>query len=72
MAFKQFESDVISDGTQTKADFRIIMIMFESDVISDGTQTKKGRSIIVPMFESDVISDGTQTPALFYHLYALV
>ena len=34
-----FESNVISDGTQTRwSDFGR-MVTFESDVISDGTQT---------------------------------
>ena len=56
-----FESDVISDGTQTatlacKAEER-----FESDVISDGTQTSFKTCRAFAMFESDVISDGTQT-----------
>ena len=36
----RFESDVISDGTQT-VKFNLKCIRpFESDVISDGTQTK--------------------------------
>ena len=35
-----FESDVISDGTQTHAKMQNTMRGFESDVISDGTQTK--------------------------------
>ena len=35
----QFESDVISDGTQTTAMVVIDLLLFESDVISDGTQT---------------------------------
>ena len=35
-----FESDVISDGTQTKSLMRIHNKEFESDVISDGTQTR--------------------------------
>ena len=34
-----FESDVISDGTQTKEDVGKKVWLFESDVISDGTQT---------------------------------
>ena len=34
-----FESDVISDGTQTMAVLICALTMFESDVISDGTQT---------------------------------
>ena len=34
-----FESDVISDGTQTKHLEVKAKHMFESDVISDGTQT---------------------------------
>ena len=34
-----FESDVISDGTQTMIMWTAIEIAFESDVISDGTQT---------------------------------
>ena len=33
----EFESDVISDGTQTTYDENVIMDVFESDVISDGT-----------------------------------
>ena len=35
-----FESDVISDGTQTFSLLRIACLAFESDVISDGTQTQ--------------------------------
>ena len=35
----RFESDVISDGTQTKRINGKISREFESDVISDGTQT---------------------------------
>ena len=35
-----FESDVISDGTQTHLGEQAIQNMFESDVISDGTQTQ--------------------------------
>ena len=38
MAIK-FESDVISDGTQTAPRMLSTNGMFESDVISDGTQT---------------------------------
>ena len=56
-----FESDVISDGTQT---LRLIMLRplpFESDVISDGTQTYYNFQQPQHLFESDVISDGTQT-----------
>ena len=34
-----FESDVISDGTQTEPWDSVIAKVFESDVISDGTQT---------------------------------
>ena len=34
-----FESDVISDGTQTVAFLFRHKPLFESDVISDGTQT---------------------------------
>ena len=34
-----FESDVISDGTQTKMSAFGLRCPFESDVISDGTQT---------------------------------
>ena len=34
-----FESDVISDGTQTSMSMIIAYMTFESDVISDGTQT---------------------------------
>ena len=34
-----FESDVISDGTQTSIPDTVTRRMFESDVISDGTQT---------------------------------
>ena len=36
-----FESDVISDGTQTSNTSTRAIIPFESDVISDGTQTCK-------------------------------
>ena len=35
----RFESDVISDGTQTRAEAPLTEPPFESDVISDGTQT---------------------------------
>ena len=34
-----FESDVISDGTQTRVRMTFSPLRFESDVISDGTQT---------------------------------
>ena len=34
-----FESDVISDGTQTMLHLLKSLARFESDVISDGTQT---------------------------------
>ena len=56
-----FESDVISDGTQTTGVPRCCICQFESDVISDGTQTFSLAKPIKPLFESDVISDGTQT-----------
>ena len=36
---EQFESDVISDGTQTDKNAPDRKYQFESDVISDGTQT---------------------------------
>ena len=36
---EEFESDVISDGTQTKTVTSDMIREFESDVISDGTQT---------------------------------
>ena len=56
-----FESDVISDGTQT-AKYKIPRYyQFESDVISDGTQTSTLSNLALSAFESDVISDGTQT-----------
>ena len=35
----EFESDVISDGTQTAVELCRCLCRFESDVISDGTQT---------------------------------
>ena len=44
-----FESDVISDGTQTIIIIILIMIMFESDVISDGTQTHEVLGLIAPI-----------------------
>ena len=37
---RQFESDVISDGTQTYPAEVYDLSAFESDVISDGTQTR--------------------------------
>ena len=37
----RFESDVISDGTQTTFKLKEPPSEFESDVISDGTQTVK-------------------------------
>ena len=42
-----FESDVISDGTQTAAAQSKKNNAFESDVISDGTQTLKPISLQV-------------------------
>ena len=59
-----FESDVISDGTQTTAIRIFAASWFESDVISDGTQTFHHPNPAPFLFESDVISDGTQTDAL--------
>ena len=59
----RFESDVISDGTQTVPADEQQSTMFESDVISDGTQTAAWRKPFTSSFESDVISDGTQTNA---------
>ena len=56
-----FESDVISDGTQTSRTPRKHPYKFESDVISDGTQTRNVCILCLLPFESDVISDGTQT-----------
>ena len=41
-----FESDVISDGTQTAGMWVELRTMFESDVISDGTQTFKNKPFI--------------------------
>ena len=61
-----FESDVISDGTQTHLQPFRIPTVFESDVISDGTQTMMLPKLPVLMFESDVISDGTQTSTYLY------
>ena len=60
--FVKFESDVISDGTQTLSSVLGIAFSFESDVISDGTQTLPEQDCFADQFESDVISDGTQTP----------
>ena len=57
----RFESDVISDGTQTVKKMRMMYHKFESDVISDGTQTGSIKKVAALLFESDVISDGTQT-----------
>ena len=56
-----FESDVISDGTQTAVRRHPADTPFESDVISDGTQTNCDGIVEYSRFESDVISDGTQT-----------
>ena len=61
VAFFLFESDVISDGTQTNLSEHVDVSVFESDVISDGTQTCKSLLRLAKAFESDVISDGTQT-----------
>ena len=58
---KKFESDVISDGTQTLGTADLLANMFESDIISDGTQTGEEFEVKGNKFESDVISDGTQT-----------
>ena len=61
VANHQFESDVISDGTQTRQYNMDKKYLFESDVISDGTQTQYTSTKNTTLFESDVISDGTQT-----------
>ena len=42
---EEFESDVISDGTQTILTEMQSVQMFESDVISDGTQTRAEQSL---------------------------
>ena len=42
----RFESDVISDGTQTNCCSLDSYHKFESDVISDGTQTTPAFSVI--------------------------
>ena len=60
----RFESDVISDGTQTGPNPIEAAQLFESDVISDGTQTQYASRLVSLLFESDVISDGTQTSCL--------
>ena len=57
----KFESDVISDGTQTFCSSSKSNGWFESDVISDGTQSAALIHGLVTQFESNVISDGTQT-----------
>ena len=44
----EFESDVISDGTQTKNAENDKLRRFESDVISDGTQTFKCYMLTCP------------------------
>ena len=54
----EFESDVISDGTQTLDSQYSVESAFESDVISDGTQTIYFSHRPKFAFESDVISDG--------------
>ena len=41
VSYSQFESDVISDGTQTIEIEKSRGTVFESDVISDGTQTNQ-------------------------------
>ena len=64
MSCRAFESDVISDGTQTSDAGKLLPIQFESDVISDGTQTLCNSRRCRIEFESDVISDGTQTRSL--------
>ena len=61
LLFRVFESDVISDGTQTILRHIRHNEPFESDVISDGTQTQNFKNLYQRLFESDVISDGTQT-----------
>ena len=61
LSCRWFESDVISDGTQTSKRVLLTLVTFESDVISDGTQTSKIVDNVMNMFESNVISDGTQT-----------
>ena len=65
LSLSPFESDVISDGTQTCCFFSCFTVLFESDVISDGTQTCNTQYDITNLFESDVISDGTQTQIFF-------
>ena len=58
-----FESDVISDGIQTRFADADDVLVFESDVISDGIQTVIVANKLSIEFESDVISDGIQTYA---------
>ena len=43
---RKFESDVISDGTQTNNQLEGNHHQFESDVISDGTQTVESVELV--------------------------
>ena len=67
-SLNSFESDVISDGTQTIQGKPTQANPFESDVISDGTQTIMQGQDAPIRFESDVISDGTQTTVNVEHI----
>ena len=66
----QFESSVISYGSQTTAWAQAIWHSFESSVISYGSQTYLLAELDNSAFESSVISYGSQTyqkeHALFY------
>ena len=57
----EFESRVISDGSQTLFRVGDDIDVFESRVISDGSQTAKVAVDHDHVFESRVISDGSQT-----------
>ncbi len=65
----EFESSVISYGSQTENKEKLIESVFESSVISYGSQTTAIACPILLLFESSVISYGSQTNYEYYNLY---
>ena len=57
----EFESSVISYGSQTLNPCDLAAVLFESSVISYGSQTEYTDDQELALFESSVISYGSQT-----------
>ena len=63
----RFESDVVSNRSQTLSIEPLGIIQFESDVVSNRSQTNRWHSCKPHRFESDVVSNRSQT--LFLSVY---